>query len=162
MAIRTVGFIGLGTMGSRMAPHIASAGFPLHVYDINTDAAEALARAHNGIVVEHSAKAVAAACEAVITMLPAGPDVQQVTLGKGGLIEGFAKGDVLIDMSSSQPWLTVELAAALKRAVDLRVDDSGPLAQEEFRNRAADAAAAARHHHDPVLESHAGLLRRAG
>ncbi len=114
MTIRIVGFVGLGAMGSRMAPHIASAGFPLHVYDINTDAAEALARAHNGIVAEDSAKAVAAACDAVITMLPAGPDVQQVTLRRGGLIEGFAKGDVLIDMSSSQPWLTVELAAALK------------------------------------------------
>ncbi|MFC1814360.1 NAD(P)-dependent oxidoreductase [Thermodesulfobacteriota bacterium] len=114
MTIRIVGFVGIGAMGSHMAPCIANAGFPLHVYDINTEAVDALACAHNGIVVEDSAKAVAAACDAVITMLPAGPAVQQVVLGKGGLIEGFAKGNVLIDMSSSQPWLTVELAAVLK------------------------------------------------
>lgn len=113
-AIRTVGFVGLGAMGSLMTPHIANAGFSLHVYDINTKAAVAVARASKGIIVEESAKAVASLCDVVITMLPDGTAVQQVALGKGGLTEGFAKGGVLIDMSSSQPWLTVELAANLK------------------------------------------------
>ena len=39
MAPRTIGFIGTGTMGSRMAPHVASAGYPVHVFDIDTEAA---------------------------------------------------------------------------------------------------------------------------
>ena len=38
MTIRTVGFVGIGKMGSRMSPHIASAGFPVPVYDLNADA----------------------------------------------------------------------------------------------------------------------------
>ncbi len=61
MASQTVGFVGVGAMGSRMAPHIANAGFPVHVFDIDTEAAETLARTHNGIVAEPSARAVAAA-----------------------------------------------------------------------------------------------------
>ena len=46
-------------------------------------------------------------------MLPAGPDVSICALGPNGLAEGFSKGDILIDMSSSQPWLTVDLAKEL-------------------------------------------------
>ncbi len=114
MTIRTVGFVGLGMMGSRMAPQISGAGWPVHVFDINGEAAEAVARAHNNIFVEESPKAVAEAAEAVITMLPAGPDVHTAALGPDGLAQGFSEGDVLIDMSSSQPWMTLELAEALK------------------------------------------------
>lgn len=113
MTIKTVGFIGIGMMGSRMVPHMASAGFPVHIFDLNRPAAEATARAHNGIAVEDSARAVAEAADAVITMLPAGGDVRDSALGADGLAEGFSEGDVLVDMSSSQPWLTVELAEEL-------------------------------------------------
>ncbi len=56
MTVKTVGFVGIGRMGSLMSPHISGAGFPVHIYDLNRDAAEAVARAHNGIVVEDSAK----------------------------------------------------------------------------------------------------------
>ena len=100
-------------MGTRMVPHIAKTGIPVHVYDFNEDATSALARAHNGIVIEDSSKAVAEATDAVITMLPAGPDVNTCVLSAEGLAEGFSKGDILIDMSSSQPWMTVELAEEL-------------------------------------------------
>jgi 3-hydroxyisobutyrate dehydrogenase len=113
MTGRTVGFVGIGKMGARMVSHIANAGFPVHIYDINRAAAEEVARAHNGIVVEASAKAVAQACDTVITMLPAGPDVAGSALGAEGLAEGFSEGGILIDMSSSQPWMTVELAEQL-------------------------------------------------
>lgn len=115
MTVKTVGFIGMGMMGSRMAPRIASAGRPVHVYDVRADAASAVARAHNGIIAENSPKAVAEAADAVITMLPAGPNVNEAVFGPNGLAEGFSAGDILIDMSSSQPWLTLDLAAALKK-----------------------------------------------
>lgn len=115
MTIKTVGFIGLGVMGSRMAARIANAGWPVHVYDIRPEASAAVARDNNGIVDEDSPKAVAEAADAVITMLPAGPEVNAVTLGPEGLCEGFREGDVLIDMSSSQPWMTIELADTLKQ-----------------------------------------------
>ena len=46
-------------------------------------------------------------------MLPSGKEVQQVTLGEDGLIEDFEQGSLLLDTSSSQPWLTIETAQAL-------------------------------------------------
>ena len=113
MTIKTLGFIGIGKMGSRMVPHIAATGIPIHVFDLNEDASKALARSHNNIVVENSAAAVAKAVDAVITMLPAGPDVNFCALGENGLVDGFSEGNMLIDMSSSQPWMTVELVGAL-------------------------------------------------
>ncbi len=113
MTIKSVGFVGMGQMGRRMAPHIANLGLPVHVYDLDPEAAHAAARSHNGIVVADSAKAVGAAADAVITMLPAGPDVNAAAIGADGLAEGFSDGDVLIDMSSSQPWMTVDLAKEL-------------------------------------------------
>jgi len=123
MVQKTIGFIGTGRMGARMAPHISGAGYPVHVYDINADAAEALARAHNGIVAEPSGKAVAEASDAVITMLPAGPDVREAVFGENGIAAGFPDGGVLIDMSSSEPWLTTKLAEELARR-GIRMIDS--------------------------------------
>ncbi len=116
MTIKTLGFIGIGNMGARMVPHIAATGIPIHIYDLNAGACRDFARAHNNIVVEESAAAVATAADAVITMLPAGPDVNGCALGTDGLAEGFSDGDILIDMSSSQPWMTVELAAELAKS----------------------------------------------
>ncbi|MHA1109082.1 MAG: NAD(P)-dependent oxidoreductase [Alphaproteobacteria bacterium] len=113
MSERRIGFIGTGTMGSRMAPHLSGAGFQVHVFDIDQAAANALARAHEGITVEPSAASVAAICDHVITMLPAGKEVRAAAFGDGGLVEGFDGGGVLIDMSSSEPWLTTVLAADL-------------------------------------------------
>ena len=98
-----------------MAPHIAATGIPLHIFDLNEAACRDLARAHNDIVVEESAAAVAKAADAVITMLPAGTDVNGCALDADGLAEGFSEGDILIDMSSSQPWMTVELATDLAK-----------------------------------------------
>ena len=55
MTVKTIGFVGIGNMGARMVPHIAKTGIPVHIYDLNEEASKALARAHNGIVVEESA-----------------------------------------------------------------------------------------------------------
>lgn len=113
MSQQIIGLIGVGAMGRRMAPHISGAGFPVHVFDIDADAANALARAHNGIVAERTARAVAEASDAVITMLPAGGDVRDAVFGEDGLAAGMEEGGVLIDMSSSEPWLTTKLAEEL-------------------------------------------------
>jgi len=113
MPYQTIGLIGTGRMGGRMAPHMSGAGYPVHVFDINAEAANALARAHNGIVAEPSGRAVAEASDAVITMLPAGPQVRDAVFGANGIAEGFPDGGVLIDMSSSEPWLTTKLAEEL-------------------------------------------------
>jgi 3-hydroxyisobutyrate dehydrogenase len=63
--------------------------------------------------VASSAAEVAANADVVITMLPDGNAVRTATFGAEGLAEGFRSGSILLDTSSSQPWLTRETATEL-------------------------------------------------
>jgi 3-hydroxyisobutyrate dehydrogenase-like beta-hydroxyacid dehydrogenase len=103
-----------------MAGHLALTGYPLTVHDIDRAKADMVAAGHDGVQVAHTPRAVAEASDIVITMLPSGMYVRDVALGERGLMEGFQPGALLLDTSSSEPWLTVETAAALAaRGVDM-------------------------------------------
>jgi 3-hydroxyisobutyrate dehydrogenase len=108
-----VGFVGLGIMGSPMAGHLVAAGYPLTVYDIDPSVSAALAGAEPRAKVATSLAHLAAESDIVITMLPDGHVVRQVVIGGDGLSAALAPGALVIDTSSSQPWLTMETAAAL-------------------------------------------------
>ncbi len=108
-----IGFIGLGVMGTPMASHLAKAGHTLTVLDIDRAKAEGLASAHTGMSVAATPRDVAAASDVVVTMLPSGEFVRDVALGENGLLEGFEGGELVIDTSSCEPWLTVETAKGL-------------------------------------------------
>lgn len=108
-----IGFIGIGVMGTPMSGHLAKGGYSLTLHDINRAAAERAAAAHAGITVADTPRAVAEAADIVITMLPSGAYVREVALGDSGLIEGLRAGALLLDTSSSEPWLTLETADAL-------------------------------------------------
>lgn len=109
-----IGFLGLGVMGMPMAEHLAAAGYSLTIYDIDGAPLRRLQSAHPKTSVAGSPKLVAAASDVVITMLPSGREVREVVLGANGLIEGFTRGSLLLDTSSSEPWYTKEIAAALE------------------------------------------------
>jgi 3-hydroxyisobutyrate dehydrogenase len=111
--ITPIGFIGLGVMGSPMAGHLARAGHPLTVFDIDAAKSEHLARQHENVTRAKSPKAVAQAADIVITMLPSGEYVREVALGTRGLMAGFSGGELLVDTSSCEPWITVATASAL-------------------------------------------------
>ena len=112
MELRRVGIIGLGAMGRPMAEHVAKAGYSLRLHDIAPGRAEEVAKSTGGQVANGPA-GIAAASDVVITMLPTGADVVRTALGEGGIADGFADGGILVDMSSSEPSGTVELAEAL-------------------------------------------------
>ena len=112
MALR-IGFIGLGVMGTPMAGHLAKAGHSLTVLDVDRRKAERLAAAFATMQVAATPRDVAERCEIVVTMLPSGEYVREVALGKDGLVEGFDGGELVIDTSSCEPWLTVETAKGL-------------------------------------------------
>jgi len=115
MTTMRVGFIGLGVMGVPMATHLASAGYELALHDIDGEAMRGLAGIGS---CASSPREVAERSEVVFTMLPDGKAVQQVALGERGLIATFKPGALLVDTSSSEPWLTRETGAALaKRGV---------------------------------------------
>ena len=96
-----IGFIGLGIMGKPMVYNLLVANHEVVVYDIIKENVE-IATA-NGAVEATSPKDVAAQCKLVITMLPNGPQVEEVVLGEGGVLEGAESGTTLVDMSSIAP-----------------------------------------------------------
>jgi 3-hydroxyisobutyrate dehydrogenase len=99
--LTTVGFIGLGSMGSGMARNLRDRGYALVVNDIREDAADDLVR--RGAQWRATAAEVAAHSDVVITMLPTPKHVQQVAGGPGGIFDGIHDGGTWIDMSTSVP-----------------------------------------------------------
>jgi 3-hydroxyisobutyrate dehydrogenase len=109
---RRVGFVGVGTMGMRMAANLAKAGFALVVRDSAPAAQEQFIAAHGG---EPATSPQAfAATGVVVTMLPDGTDVREAVLGwEGGIAGALPPGAVVLDMSSSDPVGTTALARDL-------------------------------------------------
>ena len=106
-----VGFVGLGIMGKAQASNVLKAGFPLAVYNRTRSKAEEMGEM--GARVADSPADVARQSDVTITMVSDSPDVQEVVLGPGGVIEGAAEGSVLIDMSTISPQVTRDVAEAL-------------------------------------------------
>jgi len=99
-----VGFIGLGIMGKPMAKNLLKAGYKLKVYDITRASVEELGAC--GAQMCASIGEAAQSCELIITMLPNSPQVKQVVLDKGGVIEFAKPGTLVVDMSSIAPEAT--------------------------------------------------------
>lgn len=123
-----IGFIGLGIMGKPMAKNLAKAGHELVVLDRHCDLAVEL----GGASTQGTPAQIAAAVDIVITMVPDSPQVREVALGEGGLIEGAKEGLLYADMSSINPIAAREIAEALGakgvRMVDAPVSGGEPKA----------------------------------
>jgi 3-hydroxyisobutyrate dehydrogenase len=113
-----IGFIGLGIMGAPMARNLLRAGHALTVHNRTRARAEPLVA--EGATAAESPAAVAAAVEAVVTMLPDTPDVEAVLAGPGGVLAGARPGLLAIDMSTIAPDVARGLAErAAAAGVDL-------------------------------------------
>ncbi|MFC1443263.1 2-hydroxy-3-oxopropionate reductase [Streptacidiphilus sp. N1-10] len=110
MTARTIAFIGLGIMGSPMAANLVKAGHTVTGYNLTQPAIDKLV-ADGGRAATSIAEAVAEA-EVVITMVPADPQVEQVILGEGGVLENAKPGTLVIDMSSITPQTSIKVAEA--------------------------------------------------
>jgi 3-hydroxyisobutyrate dehydrogenase len=111
----TIGFVGLGNMGGPMAANLIKAGHHLQVFDLSPAATAKLAEA--GASVVSIAGEVAGGAEAIITMLPAGPQVREIYCGPQGLIASAEPGSLLIDCS------TIDVATA--REVSAKAEQAG-------------------------------------
>ncbi|MEU5734449.1 2-hydroxy-3-oxopropionate reductase [Streptomyces antimycoticus] len=109
---RKIAFIGLGIMGSPMAANLVKAGHTVTGYNRSQPAIDKLVAA-GGKGAGSVAEAVADA-EVVITMVPADPQVEEVVLGEGGVLENVKPGTLVIDMSSITPQTSVKVATAAK------------------------------------------------
>jgi 2-hydroxy-3-oxopropionate reductase len=108
---QVIGFIGLGIMGRPMARNLLKAGYPLVVHSRSRGPVDEIAKA--GAKVATSPCDVAAQCDVLITMLPNSPDVEQVVLGRDGVIEGARAGLMFLDMSTISPLVSQKVGAAL-------------------------------------------------
>jgi len=95
----TVGYIGLGMMGGRMATNLQKAGYKLVVHDLHRQSASHHLQA--GAEWADSPRALAEKCDVVFTSLPEPADVERVALGKDGIVEGIRKGAAYFDMSTN-------------------------------------------------------------
>jgi 3-hydroxyisobutyrate dehydrogenase len=114
----TIGFAGLGHMGTPMVGRLVAAGHGLRVFDIAA-AARARHEGLGGVAVVSQVAEIADGADVVILMLPDSAVVAQVLLADG-LLEHVASSAVVVDMSSSVPARTRELArTAAERGITL-------------------------------------------
>ncbi len=126
-----IGFIGMGRMGVRMAPHLLEAGFELTVYNRTAERCRSLAAL--GATVAESPAALAAASDVVITMINDAAAASEVLLGPAGALETLRTGSAVIEMSTIGPAAARALGrAAAERCVDfLDAPVSGSIAAAE-------------------------------
>jgi 3-hydroxyisobutyrate dehydrogenase len=96
-----IGFIGLGTMGGRMAASLRAAGHQLYVNDIRP--AQLTPHVDAGAIAKPTARDVGAAADVIFTSLPGPAEFTDVTIGGAGLIHGMKPGAVLFDMTTNSP-----------------------------------------------------------
>jgi 2-hydroxy-3-oxopropionate reductase len=96
-----IGYIGLGLMGKSIARNILKAGFPLVVHNRSREAVAELVS--EGATEAFSPSEIAAQVDVIFTNLPDTPDVESVTLGKNGIIEGASTGLIFVDNSTIKP-----------------------------------------------------------
>ena len=106
-----IGFIGLGVMGRPMAGHLIDAGHTLYLNRVKPASRELVDK---GGIAKDTAKAVAAASELIILIVPDTPDVDAVLFGRDGVAEGLSKGKLVIDMSSISPVATKDFARRIE------------------------------------------------
>lgn len=106
-----VGWIGTGIMGASMARHLMEGGYELHVYNRTKEKASELVDA--GATWHDTPGSVAAASRYVFTIVGYPADVRDVYFGDTGIFQGLgSETSVLIDMTTSEPSLAEEIAAA--------------------------------------------------
>ncbi|MGE5507435.1 MAG: 2-hydroxy-3-oxopropionate reductase [Chitinophagales bacterium] len=110
--MKKLGFIGLGVMGLPMCRNLLKAGYPVVAYELRSEVLQQAVA--DGAAPASSPADVASRSEVIITMLPDSPQVREVVLGAGGVLEGARPGSLLIDMSSIAPAASKEVAAALQ------------------------------------------------
>src|ERR1700730_6566751 len=105
-----VGFIGLGTMGGKMATNILKAGYKVVVHDLQRQSAGH----HLQAVAEwaDTPRALAEKSDVSFTSQPEPADVERVALGTDGLIEGVKKGAAYFDLSTNSQSVVKKLHAA--------------------------------------------------
>src|SRR2546429_3814066 len=110
--METVGFIGLGNMGSGMAGNIQKADYPLVVYDLRQESTRPFV--DRGARYAASPAEVARQCEVTFTSLPGPTEVEAVALRAQGILAGIPPGAVDGDAPPNRPPLIRPIQAPFR------------------------------------------------
>ena len=102
-----IGWIGLGVMGRSMCGHLIDRGFAATVYTRTRATSDSLLT--KGAQWADNPKAVAEQSDVVFCIVGFPQDVREVILGEQGALAGSKNGNVLVDMTTSEPSLAVEI-----------------------------------------------------
>src|SRR4051794_12615798 len=103
-----VGWIGTGVMGAAMCGHLVQQGYAVAVTTRTRERAEGVLA--GGATWAATPAEVAAESDIVFSMVGFPDDVREVLLGDDGALSTAKAGTVLVDMTTSEPALAVEIA----------------------------------------------------
>ena len=102
-----IGWIGTGVMGRSMSGHLMAKGFAATIYTRSPEKAQDLIG--QGAQLASSPKAVAEQSDVIFAIVGFPSDVREVFLGDQGALAGSKAGNILVDMTTSEPSLAVEI-----------------------------------------------------
>jgi len=106
----SIGWIGTGVMGAAMCGHLLNAGYAVTVYTRSRAKAQPLL--DRGASWAETSRRAAAASPIIVTMVGFPADVRDVYFGEQGILAGAQPGSILIDMTTTEPSLSREIAVA--------------------------------------------------
>jgi 3-hydroxyisobutyrate dehydrogenase len=107
-----IGWIGTGVMGSSMVGHLMEKGFSATVFNRTQEKAQRVI--DRGAKWGATPKEVAEQSDVIFSIVGYPHDVRQVILGEEGALAGCAEGAILVDMTTSEPSLAVEISERAK------------------------------------------------
>jgi 3-hydroxyisobutyrate dehydrogenase len=107
-----IGWIGTGVMGSSMCGHLLTAGYSATVFNRSPEKTKGLTDA--GARLAKSPREVAEASDVIFSIVGFPSDVRDVILGSDGALAAAKPGSVLVDMTTSEPALAVEIDEAAR------------------------------------------------
>ena len=102
-----IGWVGTGVMGASMVSHLHDAGYRCTIYTRTKSKADPLLE--KGLIWANSPGEVAAQADVIFTIVGFPNDVQEVYLSEGGIVDSAKAGSVLVDMTTTEPSLAVEI-----------------------------------------------------
>jgi 3-hydroxyisobutyrate dehydrogenase-like beta-hydroxyacid dehydrogenase len=105
----TIGFVGLGAMGSRIAGRLLDSGN--EIYGTNRTKSKAQSLIERGLKWCETPREVAASADVIFSMVTDDAALEAISLGPDGILAGLQQGKVYVDMSTVSPRASRELAA---------------------------------------------------
>ncbi len=159
-----IGYAGIGIMGSGMATNLLRAGHDVTVWNRTMSRTSVLEAA--GASVAETPAELAAQCDITMMCVSDTPDVEAVTLGNGGLLEGLGEGKLVVDHSTISSSATKKLAETVREIgadwVDAPVSGGSEGAVKGTLSIMVGGEAAAVEYARPFMDTYASSITHVG